>query len=88
MRKPGIERWTGLVMVGDRLAGLLWPREYLRKLQVGPQALNAVLEACAQRPVLTRVLCTMEVTLGAWIFTRGSRDAKAPALLRNGSLLL
>jgi hypothetical protein len=70
MEKRGVARWTGLVMVGDGLAGLIWPVEYLRKLEVGPKPLNDMLEACAQRPTLTRVLCVMEVTLGAWIFGR------------------
>jgi hypothetical protein len=70
MRKPRVARWTGLVMVGDGMAGLIWPREYLRKLEVGPKPLNDVLEACAQRPTLTRVLCVAEVALGVWIFSR------------------
>jgi hypothetical protein len=69
-QKRGIERWTGLIMVGDGLAGLIWPREYLRKLEVGPQVVNAVLETFAQRPTLTRVLCVVEVAAGAWIFVR------------------
>lgn len=64
-----MERWTGLVLIGDGLAGLIWPSEYLRKLEVGPKPLNDVLEACAQRPTLTRALCVVEVALGAWIFT-------------------
>jgi len=70
MRNNSIARWTGLVMVGDGLAGLIWPREYLRKLEVGPRPLNELLEAFAQRPTLTRVLCVVEVTAGAWIFGR------------------
>jgi hypothetical protein len=70
MQSRGIERWTGLVMVGDGLAGLIWPREYLRKLKVGPEPLNDVLEGFAQRPTLTRTLCVIEVALGAWIFSR------------------
>lgn len=57
-------------MVGDGLAGLIWPREYLRKLKVGPQPLNDLLEACAERPALTRALCVLEVAFGAWIFNR------------------
>lgn len=59
-------------MVGDGVAGLLWPREYLRKLQVGPKLMNDMLEACVQRPGLTRALCLAEVALGAWIFSRHS----------------
>jgi hypothetical protein len=70
VKTGGIQRWTGLVMVGDGLAGLVWPREYLRKLQVGPEPLNEVLEMFVQRPRLTRILCALEVGLGAWIFTR------------------
>ncbi len=70
MQNRGIQRWTGLVMVGDGLAGLIWPREYLRKLEVGPKVINDLLETFAERPRLTRALCAIEVGLGAWIFTR------------------
>jgi hypothetical protein len=73
MAGRGIARWTGLVMVGDGLAGLIWPTEYLRKLEVGPEPLNELLEACAERPTLTRTLCALEVALGAWVFCRGAR---------------
>ena len=77
MTNRGIERWTGLVMVGDGLAGLMWPREYLRKLKVGPKFVNDLLEACAERPYLTRALCALEVGLGAWIFTRPGTERYA-----------
>lgn len=70
MQNRGIERWTGLIMVGDGIAGLIWPREYLRKLKVGPEPMNDMLEAFAERPTLTRTLCVIEVALGAWIFSR------------------
>jgi hypothetical protein len=66
--QTGIERWTGLVLVGDGMAGLIWPREYLRKLKVGPKPLNDLLEAFAERPTLTRVLCVAEIALGLWTF--------------------
>lgn len=70
MKASGIERWTGLVLVGDGLAGLLWPKEYLRKLKIGPEPLNSALEAFAQRPALTRALCVAEIFFGAGIFLR------------------
>lgn len=70
METRGIERWTGLVMMGDGVAGMIWPREYLRKLQVGPKPVNDLLEACAERPTMTRFLCAAEVALGAWVFLR------------------
>lgn len=57
-------------MLGDGLAGLIWPREYLRKLEIGPEPINDLLEAFAQRPLLTRALCIGEIALGAWIFRR------------------
>ena len=59
-----------MVMVGDGLAGLIWPREYLRKLEIGPKPVNEVLEVFAERPVLTRALCVLEVAIGAWIVSR------------------
>ena len=70
MRTRGVEHWTGLVMVGDGLAGLVWPCEYLRKLEVGPQPVNDFLEAFAKRPALTRALCVMEIGFGLWVFMR------------------
>jgi hypothetical protein len=69
MNDSGMERWTGLVLVGDGIAGLIWPREYLRKLKIGPEPLNNVLEGFAQRPTLTRVLCVAEIAFGVWIFS-------------------
>ena len=69
-RTRGVAHWTGLVMMGDGLAGLIWPTEYLRKLEIGPQFVNDTLEAFAERPTLTRVLCVIEVAAGAWIFSR------------------
>jgi hypothetical protein len=70
MQTQSVQRWTGFVMVGDGLAGLIWPCRYLRKLKVGPQPINQVLEALAQRPVLTRALCVVEVAIGARLFRR------------------
>jgi hypothetical protein len=69
MKQTGIERWTGLVLIGDGVAGLIWPREYLRKLKIGPEPLNNILETFAQRPHLTRALCLVEIAFGAWIFS-------------------
>jgi hypothetical protein len=70
MKNRGVERWTGLIMIGDGLAGLMWPSEYLRKLKIGPECVNDVLEVFAQRPTLTRSLCVVEMAMGAWIFSR------------------
>ncbi len=70
VKDQGVERWTGLVFIGDGLAGLIWPREYLRKLKVGPQVLNNLLEHFADRPATTRFLCVAEIVFGASIFFR------------------
>ena len=50
MKNRGIERWTGLIMIGDGLAGLMYPSEYLRKLKIGPECVNDVLEALPNGP--------------------------------------
>ena len=70
MQHRGVERWTGLVFMGDGLAGLIWPREYLRKLKVGPPIMNNLLEHFADRPLVTRYLCVAEIVFGASIFFR------------------
>ena len=70
MKEDGVERWTGLVFMADGVAGLVWPREYLRKLKIGPQLMNDLLEHCAERPTLTRFLCVAEIVFGASVFFR------------------
>lgn len=60
----------GLLLAGDGLAGLIYPRRYLRFLKVGPAPLRKTLEAFAERPQLTRIACVAEVGLGIWLIRR------------------
>jgi hypothetical protein len=60
----------GILLVGDGLAGFIWPRRYLRFLEVGPSPLRNALEAFAERPALTRVACIAEVGLGIWLIRK------------------
>ena len=62
--------WGGFLLVGDGLAGIIWPRRYLRFLEVGPSPLRKTLEAFAERPRLTRVACIAEVGLGIWLIRK------------------
>jgi len=52
------------------LAGFIWPRRYLRLLEVGPSPLRNTLEAFAERPRLTRVACVAEVAIGIWLLRK------------------
>jgi hypothetical protein len=70
VKNKGIERWTGVVLIGDGIAGMVWPREYLRKLKIGPEPINQVLESFAERPELTRAVCAVEVAFGLWVLLR------------------
>src|SRR3954468_10719808 len=62
--------WTGVLLIGDGVSGLIWPRRYLRLLKVGPAPVRKTLEAFAERPSLTRALCIAEVGLGIWTISR------------------
>lgn len=60
----------GIVLVGDGVAGLIWPCRYLRFLKVGPAPIRETLEAFAERPSLTRAACIAEVGIGIWMIAR------------------
>ncbi len=62
--------WAGVLLVGDGVAGLIWPRRYLRFLKVGPSPIHKTLEAFAERPALTRAACIAEVGIGVWMIAR------------------
>lgn len=62
--------WGGFLLVADGLAGFVWPRRYLRLLEVGPTPIRQTLEAFAERPGLTRVACMAEIGLGVWIIAK------------------
>jgi hypothetical protein len=60
----------GVALIGDGVAGLIWPCRYLRFLEVGPSFLRDTLEAFAERPALTRAACIAEIGIGIWIIRR------------------
>jgi hypothetical protein len=62
--------WGGVLLIGDGVAGLIWPRRYLRFLQAGPSGFRNTLEAFAQRPTLTRAACVAEVGIGIWMIAK------------------
>ncbi|MFL6451951.1 MAG: hypothetical protein ACJ746_30435 [Bryobacteraceae bacterium] len=62
--------WGGVLLVGDGVAGLIWPRRYLRLLEVGPSPVRRTLEAFAERPSLTRAACIAEVGIGIWLIAK------------------
>ena len=68
MKPSGI--WGGVALIGDGVAGLIWPRRYLRFLKVGPSPVRKTLEAFAERPALTRAACIAEVGIGVWIIAK------------------
>lgn len=70
MLQKGWRRNLGWTLVGDGVAGMIWPRRYLRALENGPAPIKGILEAFAGRPQLTRALCIGEVALGVWIILR------------------
>jgi hypothetical protein len=65
MRYSGI--WAGVALIGDGVAGLIWPSRYLRFLKAGPPAIRDTLEAFAENPAVTRAACLAEIGVGLWI---------------------
>ncbi len=63
--------WGGVLLIGDGVAGLIWPGRYLRFLEAGPPVVRNTLEAFAERPALTRAACVAEVGVGIWMIARG-----------------
>jgi|tagenome__1003787_1003787.scaffolds.fasta_scaffold20961226_4 hypothetical protein len=62
--------WGGVALIGDGVAGLIWPSRYLRFLKVGPPAVRKTLEVFAERPTLTRAACIAEVGIGVWMIAK------------------
>jgi hypothetical protein len=62
--------WGGVALIGDGVAGLIWPRRYLRFLEVGPSPIRDTLEAFAERPALTRAACIAEIGIGLWMLEK------------------
>lgn len=62
--------WGGYLLVGDGLAGLIWPRRYLRFLKAGPAPIRQTLEAFAEKPQLTRAACIAEIGIGIWMVAK------------------
>ena len=79
MLQKNLRRSLGWTLIGDGTAGMIWPKQYLRKLESGPAPLRGILEAFAERPKLTRALCAGEVALGLWIVF-GLKNIKARPL--------
>ena len=54
----------GLILIGDGLMGLLFPRRHSLLWQVGPQLAKAVTEELAAHPKTARTIYVAELALG------------------------
>ncbi len=70
MRNCSGGKWFACALIGDGIAGLLWPQRYLRSLEVGPRVFQELMEGFAQRPELTRAVSISEIALGSWLLLR------------------
>ena len=58
---------VAMLMIGDGVLALLFPRRHLLAWKLGPPAFQEAMEEFAERPGLTRVIGGAEALLGLWL---------------------
>ena len=61
-----LKELAAMVLIGDGVVGFLSPRRHSLLWRFGPRPYRELMEAFAERPRLTRLLCVAEVGLGVW----------------------
>jgi hypothetical protein len=64
----------GLILIGDGLMGLLFPRRHSLLWHVGPQLAKAVTEELADHPTTARTIYAAEIALGVVLATTQLSD--------------
>jgi len=76
MSKKGKNRLKELFaigMIGEGIIGALRPRRYMMLWRFGPKAYRNFIDALADRPQATRLMCAAEAGLGVWLALRNAR---------------
>jgi hypothetical protein len=76
MSKKGKNRFTELLaigMIGEGIVGALRPKQYMLLWRFGPKAYRNFIDALAERPQATRLMCAAEAGLGVWLALRNAR---------------
>jgi len=60
-------------MIGEGIIGAIRPRPYMRLWRFGPKAYRNFIDALADRPQATRLMCAAEAGLGVWLALRNTR---------------
>ncbi len=66
MAKHGLEL-LGLMMIGEGVVGLLYPRRYSLFWKMGPEWMRAGAEWFAEHRDQTRLFCVGEIAAGLWL---------------------
>lgn len=65
---------TGLILIGDGLMGLIFPRRHSLLWHVGPQLAKAVTEELADHPQTARTIYAAELVVGVVLATTQLSD--------------
>ena len=60
-------------MIGEGIIGAIRPRRYMRLWRFGPKAYRNFIDALADHPQSTRLMCSAEAGLGVWLALRNTR---------------
>lgn len=67
MKLKPVRRSLGMLMLVDGALGLIFPSEYMRKLEFGIPLMDDILDYFAENPKLTQRVAIGEIVLGCWL---------------------
>jgi hypothetical protein len=60
-------------MIGEGIIGAIRPRRYMRLWRFEPKAYRNFIDALADHPQATRLMCAAEAGIGVWLALRNTR---------------
>ena len=70
---------AGMLMIGDAVLGLLYPRQHCLLWRGGPQWWREAIDWFAAHPQATRAFAASELVAGLWLARAQERQPLAPA---------
>jgi hypothetical protein len=60
-------------LIGEGIIGAIRPKRYMRLWRFGPRTYRNFIDALADHPRATRLICGAEAGLGVWLALRNTR---------------
>jgi hypothetical protein len=76
MIDPRVKELAAMMLIGDGVLALMYPRQHALLWKIGPQAFKNFMQAFADRPGLTQLLGAAEAGIGVWLASRQLSDVR------------